>query len=109
MFDAVRHVIPQPLFLDAPQRGAPRGNLRDDIDAVAILVDHFRQAADLAFDPAQALLTGSFDVFSHPAYIPLLGMGYKWTLGRCDDRKNDRLLRRGSRSYRPRPWRPSWP
>src|ERR1700682_4028649 len=77
MFDAMRHVIPQHLFLDAPQRGAYRGNLRHDVDAVAVLVDHFRQAANLALDPAQALLTGSLDVFSHPSYIPLQGMGYK--------------------------------
>jgi hypothetical protein len=83
VLDAMADVIAQHLFLDPPQRGTYRGNLRDDVDAVAVLVDHFRQAADLALDPAQTLLTGSLDVFSHPAYIPLQGMGYKarWRQG----------------------------
>ena len=46
-------------------------------DAFLLLVDHFGQAADLAFDPAEAFLTGCLDVFSHAAYIPLQGIGYK--------------------------------
>jgi hypothetical protein len=77
VFDAMRHVILQHFFLDAPQRGPHRGNLGDDVDAVAIVVNHLGQAADLAFDPAETLLAGCLDVFSHPAYIPLLGMGCK--------------------------------
>ena len=43
-------MISEHLFLDAPQRGPDRGDLRDDINAVAILFDHFGQAADLTFD-----------------------------------------------------------
>jgi len=73
----MRHVIPEHFFLEAPQRGAYGRYLRDDIDAVAVLVDHFGQAADLALDPAQAFLTGCLDVFSHAAYIPLPGIGCK--------------------------------
>src|SRR6202022_2016392 len=78
VFDAMRHVISEHLFLDAPERGTHGRDLRDDIDAIAVLVDHFGQAADLALDPAQAFLTGCLDVFSHAAYIPLLGMGCKY-------------------------------
>jgi hypothetical protein len=77
VFDTMRHVIPEHFFLDTPERGAHRRNLRDDIDAVAILIHHLGQAADLALDPAQAFLTGCLDVFAHALYIPLLGMGYK--------------------------------
>jgi YHS domain-containing protein len=77
MLDAMRHVILQHLFLNAAKRGAHRRDLRDDVDAIAVLVDHLREAADLALDPAQAFLTGSLDVFSHAAYIPLQGMGFK--------------------------------
>jgi hypothetical protein len=133
VFDAMRHVILQHLFLDAPERGSNRRYLRDDIDAVAILVDHLGQAADLAFDPAQAFLAGSLDVFSHPPYIPLEGMGCKWRAGEFDDRSRKRkrrrrfkglrvhdnggspggngearLLRRRRRSHRSWPWRPSF-
>src|SRR3954454_11131722 len=65
MLDAMRYVIPQHFFLDAAQRGAHRRDLRDDVDAVAILIDHLCQAADLALDPVEAFLAGCLDVFSH--------------------------------------------
>jgi hypothetical protein len=77
MFDAMRHVIPQHLLFNATERGPDSGYLSDDVDAVAVLVDHLGQAADLALDPAETLLTGCLDVFSHAAYIPLQGMGFK--------------------------------
>jgi hypothetical protein len=70
VFDAMRHVVPQHFLLDAPQRGAHGRDLRDDIDAVAILVNHFGQTADLAFDTAEAFLAGCLDVFSHAAIYP---------------------------------------
>src|SRR6202011_5968591 len=75
------------------QRGPHRRNLRDDIDAVTVVVDHFGQAADLAFDPAQPFLTGCLDVFSHGPYIPLQGIGCKWT-GEIDDRSRERRYQR---------------
>lgn len=78
VFDTMRHVIPEHFFLHTPKRGADRRDLRDDIDAVAILIHHLGQAADLALNPAQAFLTGCLDVFAHGLYIPLQGMGYKW-------------------------------
>src|SRR5438045_9061313 len=73
-------MISEHFFLDAAERGAHRRDLRDDIDAIAVLVDHFGQAANLALDPAQAFLAGCLDVFSHMAYIPLQGMGCKWAV-----------------------------
>src|ERR1043166_1725867 len=69
MLDAVGDVIPQYLLLDAPERGADGGNLRHDVDAVAVLIDHLREAADLALDPAEAFLNGSLDVLAHGPYI----------------------------------------
>ena len=77
MLDAMRDVVAQDLLLDAAQGGAHRRDLRDNVDAVAILVDHLREAADLTFDPAQPFLARCLDVFSHTAYIPLQGMGFK--------------------------------
>src|SRR5204862_432000 len=41
VLDAMRHVIPQHFLLHAAQRGPHRRDLRDYVDAVAILLDHF--------------------------------------------------------------------
>src|SRR5215813_4388895 len=79
MLDAMGDMVAQHLLLDAAERGAHGRDLRDDVDAVAVLVDHFRQAANLALDPAEALLNRCLDVFSHVAYIPLRGIGFKGT------------------------------
>src|SRR5262245_137631 len=114
MLDAMRDMIAQNFLLDAAQRRAHRGDLRDDVDAVAVLVDHLRQAADLALDPAQALLQGCLDVLPHAAYIPLQGIGFK--IGAFDERsrtfadgRNEVLLQRASRACGPRsPSRRSW-
>jgi hypothetical protein len=73
----VSDVIPQHLLLDAAERGTNGGNLRHDVDAVAVLIDHSREAADLALDPAEAFLNGSLAVLAHGSYIPLQGMGFK--------------------------------
>jgi YHS domain-containing protein len=77
VFDAMGQVVSEHFFLDAPKRGPDRQDLGDNIDAIAVLVDHFGQAANLALDPAQAFSTGRLDVFSHDVYIPLQGMGCK--------------------------------
>lgn len=54
MLHAMRDMIAQDLFLDPPQCSSRRGDLRDDINAVAIVVDHTGEAAYLAFDPFKA-------------------------------------------------------
>ncbi len=43
-------VIAQHLLFHFVQGGANRVNLREDVYAIAILVDHAHQAADLALD-----------------------------------------------------------
>jgi hypothetical protein len=73
----MRNVILQHFFPHAPERGPDRRYLGDDIDTIAILTHHLGQAAHLALDAAQTLLTGRLDVFSHEAYIPLLGIRCK--------------------------------
>jgi hypothetical protein len=67
---AMGHVIPEDLFLDAAKRRPHRRDLGDDIDAVSIPVDHFREPANLAFNPVQAFFAGGLDVVSHSPYIP---------------------------------------
>jgi hypothetical protein len=65
VLDAMRDVIPQDFFLGAAQGGTHRRDLRDDVDAVAILVDHARQAANLTFDAAETFFDRRLDVFLH--------------------------------------------
>ena len=48
-------VIAQQLPPDPAQRFLDRRDLRDDVGAVAILLHHFLQAADLSLDAAQPL------------------------------------------------------
>ena len=77
VLDAMRDVIAQHLLLDPAQRGADRGDLRDDVDAAAVVFHHAGEAADLAFDSTEALCAGRLDVGSHAGYIPLRGRGCK--------------------------------
>jgi hypothetical protein len=77
MLDAMGDVVLQDLLFDPPQRGAHRRDLRDDVDAVAVLVDHFREAADLALDPAQAFLQDALMSFRMPPIYPPQGIGFK--------------------------------
>lgn len=76
VLDAMRDMVLEYFFLDPAQRGTNGGDLRYDIDAIAILLDHFGEAAHLALDPTEALLAGSLDVFTHGPYIPLQSTGY---------------------------------
>jgi len=80
VLDAVRHVIGKYLFLGAAQRGAHRRQLRDDIDAIAVLLDHAGQAAHLAFDPRQAPEHRTLGNVSHRPYIPLPGTRFKGSM-----------------------------
>ncbi len=52
-FHAMRDMVAQHFLLDAAQRRAHGGNLRDDVDAIAVLLDHAREPAHLSFDPLQ--------------------------------------------------------
>jgi hypothetical protein len=55
MADTMVDVIAQDLLLDASQGCANGGNLRDDVDAVAVFLDHASKAADLTLDAIEAL------------------------------------------------------
>src|SRR5256885_9173335 len=43
---------------DTPQRFLDGSNLGNDVGAIAVLLDHFLQAAHLALDAAEAVLIG---------------------------------------------------
>ena len=51
--NAMRHMVTQNLFFNLVQRRADGIDLRQDLHAVAIFIDHAQQSADLAFDPFQ--------------------------------------------------------
>ena len=69
--DAMRHMVLEHLVLDAPQ-GRPGGmDLRKDVYAVALLLDHAGDAADLPLDPAQPLEAIRVDSMFHAlTYTP---------------------------------------
>ena len=50
VLDAVADMILQNLLLDPPQRSAHRRDLREDVDAIAVALDHAGDSADLALD-----------------------------------------------------------
>ena len=70
-------VVAQDFFLRTAQRRAHRGDLGDDVDAVAILADHAGKPAHLPFDPLQPLEARSLDVLAHARYIPPTGIRCK--------------------------------
>jgi P-type Cu+ transporter len=74
---AVRDMIAQDFLLETPQRCPYRRNLRDDVDAIAIVLDHARDAAHLALDAIQPLPACLLDVVAHAVYIPPYGISGK--------------------------------
>src|SRR5262249_60877697 len=72
---AMADVVAQDLLFESAERGAHGGNLRHDVDAVAIVLDHAGEPAHLALDPAEPLETGGLGVALHVGYIPLPGIG----------------------------------
>jgi len=65
VLDTVRDMVTQDFFLDAPQCRADGRDLRDDVDAIAVFLDHAGKTSHLAFDAVQTLQTGSFRMLGH--------------------------------------------
>jgi hypothetical protein len=57
ILDTMRDVIAQDFLFGAAQRRANGSDLRDDIDAVAILFNHAGEATDLPLDSLKPLET----------------------------------------------------
>ena len=74
MGDAMRDMLAQNFLLDAAKRRAHRADLRDDVDAIAVVIDHARKPAHLTLDAAQPLHRRRLAVLLHDRYIPLGGM-----------------------------------
>ena len=54
LFHAMRDMVSQDFVFDPLQRRTNRTDLGDDIDAIALVLDHALQTAGLALDPGQA-------------------------------------------------------
>src|SRR5262245_4092583 len=65
MLDAMRDVLTKHLFLDASKRRAHGRNLGDDVDAVAVFLEHAGKTAHLALDPAQPFKAGGLAMLAH--------------------------------------------
>lgn len=70
VLDAMGDMVAQNILLDPIQCGLNRIDLGDDIDAIAVFIDHFCDASNLSFDPVQLFANVRLDVVSHAAYIP---------------------------------------
>jgi len=62
---AVLQMIVQDPLLDLVERGPHRPHLVDDIDAIAVILDHARHAAHLALDAAKARQLGFLQTLIH--------------------------------------------
>ena len=77
VLDAMGDVIGQDLILGAAQRGAHRRELGDDVDAIAVVLDHAREPAHLALDPLEPFEYRRLGIGLHAGYIPLRGTRFK--------------------------------
>src|SRR3990167_3621825 len=73
---AVLQVVAERLLLDLDQGGTSRADLRQHVDAVALLLDHAGDAPHLALDAAKPGELGFLQSFVHDLnYTPV---GYRW-------------------------------
>ncbi len=63
---AMADMIFQYSFLDAPEGGTHRRDLRDYVDTVSLFLDHPRNPAHLAFDFVQSFEAGICCILFHP-------------------------------------------
>src|SRR5712671_4716967 len=70
VLDAMGDMVAQDFLLDPAQRRPRRPDLGDDVDAVAVVLDHTGEAADLARYPVQPFQDGSLDLRAHVPNIP---------------------------------------
>ena len=65
MFHAMADVIAKNFLFSTAKCGPHGRNLRHYVNAVAILVNHARQASDLTFDAIETFLNGIFSFCMH--------------------------------------------
>jgi hypothetical protein len=58
-------MVAEDFFLDPAQGGPNSRHLRDDVDAISILLNHARESANLACYAAEAFKAGGFGCLLH--------------------------------------------
>jgi hypothetical protein len=71
VLDAMGDVIAQQHVLDSSQGGSHGMQLPQNLEAIAILLDHPADPANLALDPAEAPGTGRFCAGLHLVTLPM--------------------------------------
>lgn len=61
----MRYVIAKDFFLHTRESRTNGRNLRDDVDAIAIVIDHTNKAANLTLDAVEALHAGYLGILLH--------------------------------------------
>ena len=69
-FDAMADMIAQDRIFDLAQCGAHRRELRQNIDAIAVVLDHAGKTADLPCNSVEAFERFGLGFLLHGAYIP---------------------------------------
>ena len=77
MLDTMGDVVAQYFLLDPAQRRFRRRDLRHHVDAIAVVLDHSGQPANLTFDSFQPFQARGLDLGTHPAHIPPQGILFK--------------------------------
>ena len=80
------HMVREDLLLHDAQRSPRRAQLGDDIDAIAFVLDHAHDAADLTFDSGQPLHAGGMARIFHRlnTFMGYVGFGAGGRLGGGD-------------------------
>ncbi len=68
--DAMGDMLAQNTLLNPAQRGARRGDLGHDVNAITVVRYHAGEPANLAFDPVQSFKRCRLAVLGHKVYIP---------------------------------------
>ena len=69
MLDTMADVITEYFFFDPSKRRSDSRDLRDNVDAVPVLLHHSGDPSNLAFNPGEVFRARSLDVVSHGGYI----------------------------------------
>jgi len=77
MLNAICHMVGEDFLLHRAQSGSHCRNLRNDVDAIAVCLDHAGETTDLALDALQAFQRRGLGFRVHSLYIPLGGSWFQ--------------------------------
>jgi P-type Cu+ transporter len=78
VLDAMGDMVAQDFLLDPAKCRLGRRDLGHHVDAIAVVLDHSGETADLAFNSFQPFQAGGLDFGAHQDHIPPRGIIIKW-------------------------------